>query len=287
MKEKKLVFCLKGLLRVSLLLGLLLLAEPRVFAQNYSANSHGHSHNDYLRKQPFLEAAQFSFGSIEIDVILQNGELHVAHEKETIDPTRTIKSLYIDPLMKQLAEHNGKVYPDGGRLQLLVDLKTDAEPTLQALERLLKPIRKYFDLNNNPDGIRIVISGNMPDPIDFPKYDEIFYFDGRANIHYTTEQLERVPLFSAPLTQFTEWNGQEPISLEDLNKINAFVDSIHRLNKKIRFWGNPDTEFVWETFLKIGVNYINTDSPAVLASFLNDYKGRPYGSRSKVKEKLQ
>lgn len=256
-------------LLIYVFLGLII---PVSFAQNYSANSHGHSHNDYLQNLPFFEAAQYSFGSIEIDVILQKGELYVAHEKESIDPTRTIKSLYLDPLMKQQAEHDGAVYRDGERLQFLIDLKSEAEPTLRALETLLKPIRELFDVTGNPNAVRIVISGNMPDPSDFRKYDEIFYFDGRSNLDYTSEQLDRVPIFSAPFNQFAQWKGEEPISAEDYSKVKTFTDSVHRLKKKVRFWGSPDSELAWKTFLEIGVDYINTDFPARLASFLEAYR---------------
>src|SRR5690606_29295183 len=111
-------------------------------------------------------------------------------------------------------------------------------------------------------------------------YDDIFNFDGRSEIKYTTKQLERVPFFSASLKQFTKWNGLGRIPEPEFIKVKAFVDSVHQLNKKVRFWGNPDTKTLWQAFLKLGVDYINTDSPAELASFLNKYERNSYKAKA-------
>src|SRR5690554_6690750 len=194
------------MIKYNLLILLLCFLGFGVYAQSYSSNNNGHSHNDYVQNQPFYYAHQFDFGSIEIDIFLKDGELYVAHEKEDIESNRTLKRLYLDPLLEQFTRNNGIVYKDGGNLQFLIDLKTDAEPTLRALEKELNPIRHYFDLKNNPNAIRFVISGNMPKPDSFQSYDDIFNFDGRSEIKYTTKQLERVPFFSASLKQFTKWN---------------------------------------------------------------------------------
>ena len=40
-----------------------------------------HSHNDYLQPVPFWDAFSAGCASIEVDVILQEGQLQVAYEK--------------------------------------------------------------------------------------------------------------------------------------------------------------------------------------------------------------
>ena len=59
-----------------------------------------HSHNDYLRNVPFWEAFGAGCGSIEADVILSDGELMVAHESSSIIKKRTLRSLYLNPIME-------------------------------------------------------------------------------------------------------------------------------------------------------------------------------------------
>jgi len=251
-----------------------------LYAQSYSSNLQGHSHNDYVQNQPFYYAHQFKFVSIEIDVFLKDAQLYVAHEEKEIELNRTLKQLYLDPLLRQIEANQGTVYKTKGKLQFLIDLKTDSEPTLRALEKELAPMRNLFDVKHNPNAVRLVISGNMPPPDQFQHYDEIFHFDGRRGIPYSQQQLARIPFFSAPFAPFSKWNGLGRIPAPEYANVKAFVDSVHRLDKKVRFWGNPDTKTTWQAFLKLGVDYINTDSPAELATFLKSHERNAYQASS-------
>jgi alkaline phosphatase len=247
-----------------------------LFAQTYDVNINAHSHNDYEQKLPFYTAYANHFASIEIDVFLKDNELYVAHNREDINANRTIESLYLEPLLKAIKLNGGKVYPDRGQLQFLIDLKTDGEATLKVLENKLKPIRNYFDVKNNPNAVRLVLSGNMPILSYYKNFDDIFYFDGRPGMNYNLDELKRVPFFSASFKQFSKWNGLGRMVHQEQDKLQFFVDSVHRLGKKVRFWGNPDTKTSWQTFIKLGVDYLNTDSPMQMAEFLDNYKTSSY-----------
>lgn len=237
-------------------------------AQSYTVGTNAHSHNDYLRERPFHDAYSNRFASMEIDVFLVDGKLMVAHTPSEITGSRTIETLYLDPLMERIRLGGGKVYPDGGKLQFLIDLKTSGEATLRALEELLKPMRSYFDAEQNPGAVRLVISGSMPSPEKFDEYDRIFWFDGRAGTDYTDRQLERVAFYSASFTDYSRWRGTGSIPEEEYRRLRDFVDFAHGSGKKVRFWGCPDTETAWKTFIELGVDYLNTDNPSGLADFL-------------------
>jgi alkaline phosphatase len=237
----------------------------------YEVNKNAHSHNDYLQSNPFYNAYENRFASIEIDVYLVGSELYVAHDRKDIDTNKTIESLYINPLLKEIEKNGGKPYKGKGQLQFMIDLKTAGVPALKVLEAKLKPIRKYFDLKANPNAVRVVLSGSIPKPEQFKDFDEIFYFDGRPGINYTAEQLKRIAFFSSAMQTFSKWKGKERMPEADQTRIVNFVDSVHRLKKPVRFWGNPDTETCWQLFIKLGVDYLNTDSPAAMAKFLNTY----------------
>ncbi|MEM8894711.1 MAG: hypothetical protein AAGC88_09045, partial [Bacteroidota bacterium] len=64
-----------------------------------------HAHNDYRHKVPFWTAFTQGFESIEVDLILRDGELYVAHDPHEIQDHRTLQSLYLDPL--QIAVSSG------------------------------------------------------------------------------------------------------------------------------------------------------------------------------------
>jgi alkaline phosphatase len=71
-----------------------------------------------------------------------------------------------------------------------------------------------------------------------------------------------------PLAALTSWNGLGRIPEPELREVKRVADSLHRRGFKVRFWGNADTKTLWQSFIKIGVDYINTDRPADLAAFL-------------------
>ncbi len=244
--------------------------------QAYHVNKNAHSHNDYLQKQPFYQAHANHFYSMEIDVFIKDTNLFVAHTSAEIAEKRTIESLYIDPLLREFNLNGGKAYSDGGRLQFLVDIKNNGDSALLLLEKKLKPIRYYFDVLNNPNAVRLVISGSTPPPASFEKYDPIFFFDGRAGLKYTPDQWKRVAFVSAPFQKYSRWNGLGRMVKEDYERVKLLVDSIHQAGKEIRFWGNPDTKTTWLAFMKLGVDYINTDSPNEMARFLNTYLDNTY-----------
>jgi len=101
--------------------------------------ANAHSHNDYEQLQPFFLAYQEGFGSIEADIHLKEGKLLVAHDAKNLIEDRSLDKLYLDPIADGLKKNQGNPYSDANKtLQLLIDIKTDANPTIQALVALLK-----------------------------------------------------------------------------------------------------------------------------------------------------
>ena len=117
--------------------GLLLLISFNGIAQPSTANAH--SHNDFEQAFPFWAAWKQGFGSIEADIFLDNEELIVAHDKKQLSRRWTLDSLYLGPLQQCIATHKGYVYADTNRkLQLMIDIKSDAQSTLSKLVEKLQ-----------------------------------------------------------------------------------------------------------------------------------------------------
>ena len=72
-----------------------------------------HAHNDYLHKRPLLDALAHGFCSAEADIFLVDGVLLVAHERASLDKNRTLKALYLDPLLERTRKNSGRVHPGG------------------------------------------------------------------------------------------------------------------------------------------------------------------------------
>jgi alkaline phosphatase len=231
--------------------------------------SNAHSHNDYVNDIPFWPAYYNHFGSIEADIWAVNGELYVAHDEKDITPERTLDALYLLPIIKQFKQNGGKAWKDiNSGFQLLVDLKSETVTTLNLLCKKLAQYPEIFDEKVNKNAVRITITGKCPSPSTFENYPLNIYFDGKIGFSYSPAQLKRLGFFSEDLKRYTPWNGKANIPKVELTRLTHVIDSIHQLGLKIRFWDAPDNINSWKTFIRLHVDYINTDHIYELASYL-------------------
>lgn len=237
------------------------MAQPTAYT---TANAH--AHNDYEKPVPFRAAYHEGFGSLEADLHLINDTLWVAHDtaRPRIDPTFEV--LYLQPLEKEVARLGGFPYADHTKkLQLLIDLKTDAIPTL---DKVVAALRKYPSLTNSSH-IRFVISGSRPDPATWQQYPSFIWFDGNMDQAYPAAALEKIALMSAGFTKYSTWNGKGRLPAREQDTIQKLIAGAHALGKPVRFWATPDNINAWYHLMKLKVDYLNTDHVAELASFLN------------------
>jgi len=250
---------------------ILLFFSITIAAQAQYTTLNAHSHNDYEQNIPFLLAYNAHFGSIEADIWAVNGDLFVAHNKSDIKAERSLDSLYIQPIVRLFRKNGGKVWSDyPSTFQLMIDLKTAVEPTLSLLVEKLKKYPDVFDSNQNNNAIRVVITGNRPDPSGFSKYPLFIWFDGNVTLKYDEQQLKRVALYSENLAGFTSWKGKEAILEKEEIRLKQVIDSVHGLNKKIRFWNAPDDAYAWKTLMNLKVDYLNTDHIQELSTWLQN-----------------
>lgn len=237
--------------------------STQLFAQVSYTNANIHSHNDYQQANPFWGAHTLQCGSIEADLYLHNGELVVAHLPSEVKPEQTLAKLYLQPLLQQ--QKAGKSYS----FQFLIDLKTPASPTLDSL---VQQLSRYPELFGEGKSTRVVISGSMPSAAQFSNYPTWISFDGRFEQAYDEKALKRIALISAPFTLVSRWDGKGLFPKEDREKTVDYVTKAHQQGKKIRFWGTPDNEAVWKELTALGVDWIGTDRPQVVADFFKNTK---------------
>ncbi|KAK3166764.1 hypothetical protein OEA41_009889 [Lepraria neglecta] len=151
-----------------------------------------HSHNDYTRKVPLYDALAAGCTGVEADVWMTNNDLLVGHTEKSLSPSRTLQSLYIEPLLDILTHQNPQLLPSiGGQnssnrtgdpssrngifdvnvtipLTLLIDVKTDGTSTFPLILQQLEPLRTAGWLTNwngstlVPGLITVVGTGNTP-----------------------------------------------------------------------------------------------------------------------------
>ncbi|MFH8618790.1 phosphatidylinositol-specific phospholipase C/glycerophosphodiester phosphodiesterase family protein [Streptomyces sp. NPDC017979] len=245
-----------------------------------------HAHNDYLHPRPLHDALAHGFTSLEADVFLVDGDLLVAHTPAELDPARTLRSLYLDPLLARVRANHGDVYRGHRRpVQLLVDIKADGVACYLELDRQLRAYRRMLTRWSNgrtyPGVITPVVSGDRAAraPMEAQRQRYAAY-DGRLDDLGAAAPASFVPLISSNWNQNFGWQGVGPFPPAERARLHALAAAAHQQGRRIRFWATPDApgparDALWAELLAAGVDHLNTDDLAGLERFLraHDHDG--------------
>lgn len=237
-----------------------------------------HAHNDYEHNRPLQEGLENGFTSVEADIYLIDNELYVSHDLPLKkDSLRTLSKLYLDPLMERVKKNKGKIYPDyKDFFYLMIDIKSEGNPTYEVLKKKLKPYESMISLVHNtiPERhkpVKIIVSGHVdkrPAKQILNESVKIAVIDGIPEELGHNIPTSIMPLVSMDYRKLLSWNGSGNIDKVEFDKFLELIKRVHREGKKIRFWAAPDVPEVWEMLLDNGVDIINTDKLQQLRQFL-------------------
>ncbi len=234
--------------------------------------SNAHAHNDYEHLRPLLDALDQGFTSIEADLFLVKGELLVAHDMKDTAPNRTLKALYLEPLYDRFQRNGGSIYPGGGNVTLLVDIKSEGAATYSELHRQLAPYSKMISETVGGQhverAVTVIVSGNRPIPeikASNPRYVGI---DGRLSDLDSDLSSSLMPLISDNWRLHFRYQGKEPITEAEQTKLREITIKAHEKGRRIRFWATPESEQLWQELKSASVDLIGTDDLPRLSKFL-------------------
>jgi glycerophosphoryl diester phosphodiesterase len=230
-----------------------------------------HAHNDYLHEKPLLDALSYGFTSIEADIHLIDGELYVVHDKpSSLENVPSLTKAYLEPLSKHIAVNKGYVYAGyAPAIYLMIDIKTEAEPTYTLLKKQLAPYAGLLQTKNNPDGrVKVVLSGNRPVKAVQQEKMPLVAIDGRPEDLPMSHAPEFMPVISQNYFKIIKWNGEGTIPEADMLLLKKLAADTHKQGKKLRLWASPEKLNVWKVLLEAGVDFINTDKLQELQNFL-------------------
>ncbi|MET9911471.1 phosphatidylinositol-specific phospholipase C/glycerophosphodiester phosphodiesterase family protein [Streptomyces sp. NPDC006476] len=242
-----------------------------------------HAHNDYEHPRPLFDALDHRFGSVEADIFLVGDQLLIGHTVDDLDPTRTLESLYLDPLARIVKANHGSVYRGWHRpLQLLIDIKTEGSSTYLELDRHLQRYKHLFTTyahgRVHPGAVTNVISGDRAAriPMEAQSVRRAFY-DGRLTDLGTSAPASFVPLISDNWQLNFTWLGVGAFPEAERQKLRGIIGQAHKAGQKVRFWNTPDVagparDALWTELLAAGIDFFNTDDLAGLESFLDTHK---------------
>ncbi|MFF8960249.1 phosphatidylinositol-specific phospholipase C/glycerophosphodiester phosphodiesterase family protein [Streptomyces sp. NPDC014894] len=238
-----------------------------------------HAHNDYLHPRPLHDALDHGFTSVEADVFLVDGELLVAHTPAELDPARTLRSLYLDPLLARVRAGGGAVHPGHPlSLRLLIDIKADGDACYRVLDRQLRDYRRM--LSRCSDGrvrtgaVTAVVSGDRAAraPMEAQRRRYAFY-DGRLDDLAAGAPASFVPLISGNWNHSFTWRGEGAFPASERERLRTLTAEAHASRRRLRFWATPDTpgparDALWGELFDAGVDCLNSDDLAGLEAFL-------------------
>jgi len=253
-----------------------------------------HSHNDYWRTVPFYSAVSVGAISVEADVWLINGTLHVGHELSALTSARTFQSLYIGPILDTLRRQNPNssfvsgptrngVYDtaSGQTLYLFVDVKTDGATTWPAVIQALQPLRSagYLTKVNgttvSAGPVTVIGTGNTPlNQVQGVSPRDYFYDAPLATLNSTFSNITASvsPIAS---TDFAAQIGDvrnETLSAQQQTLLAAQIKTAHDKGIKVRYWDQPGWPIgtrnaIWRILWDAGADLINVDDLEAAAEF--------------------
>ncbi|MCG9680101.1 phosphatidylinositol-specific phospholipase C/glycerophosphodiester phosphodiesterase family protein [Vibrio sp. Isolate24] len=244
-----------------------------------------HSHNDYYREEPFHGAAELGFGSFEADVYYKAGyeEVLIAHDEDDLVNEWKFDELYVQPIVNHVRNNQLQMY-DGWDYTavLLIDIKTQAAFTWQAVEKVLKQYPDVFSRYENgkvyQGPVTAIISGNRPIELMQQQQTRYSFVDGRLSDLDKGYSPTLMPLISNNFDhfdqeQFGNFDGTGEWPEEALAELERIITTAHANKQKIRFWATPEDDAetrdtIWGELTKANVDYINTDLLQTLHDWL-------------------
>jgi len=231
-----------------------------------------HAHNDYEHTHPLLDALGQGFTSVEADIYLVDGQLLVAHERKDVKPERTLQKLYLEPLRDLVAKNHGSVYPNGAKIILLIDVKTEAERTYAALKPVLKEFQamltRFTKDKIETNAVTVILSGERPRESLLAETDRLAAYDGRLSDLGKGLPIAFMPLVSDSFAARFPSAKNGELSASDQKAFEHAIQQAHEEGRAIRFWATNDDRETWKMLRHAGVDFINTDDLAGLAAFL-------------------
>ncbi|KAK6363560.1 Altered inheritance of mitochondria protein 6 [Orbilia blumenaviensis] len=254
-----------------------------------------HSHNDYWQKVPFYQGLSVGAVSTEADVWARDGDLLVGHEQTALDPKRTFRSLYVDPIVEVLEKQNPTTqFSNNTRcgpfdescfqtLYLWVDLKTGVKETWPLVAAQLAPLRERNWLTKwdgkiiIPGPVTVIGTGssNWEVLIANKTRERDYFVDAPLlKIGAESEQMHadgKTPLYDSSSSPFATTSliaAVGPIkgelSEKQLKKVEKLVKIAKERGILTRFWETPNWSTrrrhnIWRQLADIPVGLLNVD----------------------------
>lgn len=249
-----------------------------------------HSHNDYWRSEPLIDALKAGCVSVEADVWWDGGEVYVGHSTLALENGKTFQKMYVEKIVNILREANRKpilggthhavgvfATDPGQTLFLFVDFKTDGRALYGKIVKELEVLDKegwltWYDVENDKlvwGAVTVVATGDVDKRDVVNSERRVLFYDGelwgeggeggRDDIDWRVS-----PVASGSLRVGIGRKVNNEMNEEEVEVICGKVRDAHKRGVLARVWDTPGwpiklRESIWDDLRKCGVDLLNVD----------------------------
>jgi len=213
---------------------------------------------------------------VEVDYFVVEGKLMVAHDRDQIQPGRTLEALYLEPL-KQRIQELGSVLPDGSVFTINIESKESGNETYGELHRVLAAYEEILtsvvDGQVRPGPVQVILVGWSP-PLHELAGEPVRYVGVHRHYSDLPDSHARYPshllkLVSVNYRQTFRWHGMGPPSTRISDHLTAIVQARDAADGRlVRVYNVPRNASVYSTLLDSGVDLIGTKTLGTSRSLL-------------------
>ena len=228
---------------------------------------HVHAHNDNEQPNPLFRSLLKGVGYIEVDLWLKNGILYAQHGRPFFtNSNKKFTTNYLDPLFAYF-QKNGSIFNTDNAerpLTLVLDVKTDAAKTYQAILEVLKPYQSMLTYCKNnkeiTNSVSILLSGHASYDIVNTQPQRWVQVDGRIPDLSKNYSASMMPTISEKYSKVVGWYPFSSVPNErQLEKIQSIADQVHAEGKLFRLWKIPENQDAVKLILESGVDIVSLD----------------------------
>lgn len=256
-----------------------------------------HSHNDYWRSRPLLDALSVGCVSVESDVWWdpESEDVYVGHSINSLRHGKTLEKMYVDPLVSILKGANdakigreykhraGVWFTEPSRtLFLFIDFKTDGKVLYSKVLEKLSVLEEngwisYYDVDTDKfvwSAITVIGTGNvaLEDVLNCRK--RMIFYDGPIWDMDWKYDYRVSPVASGSLSVGIQKNRVDISGLnnKEMEFIRNAVARAQDNRMKTRIWDTPGwpvklRDTVWEELVGCGVDLLNVDNVSEGAAY--------------------
>jgi glycerophosphoryl diester phosphodiesterase len=244
--------------------------------RQYAVLPGAHAHNDYHQRRPLVDALRHGYVSVEADVWPVDGELLVGHDLADLEPYRTLRRLYLDPLARRVADLGAVYRGHTEPFQLVIEIKAEPETSYRLLDAQLREyagmLTRFEGGQIVPGAVTVVVGGKCPRAVLAAQ--EVRYAGCEGSFaDLGGEPASLVPVLAEKLGWRFSWRGEGPMPDDERAKLRRLVQQAHDEGRKVRFWNVPKPRrprlAVWRELSDAGVDYLGADRLRALRVYLS------------------